>query len=74
MKKDSFMEELSKRLSQAATSPEANVVDAGHGQNNDPVWREAGTGMNVEQLRIGKIIKHVRCHQGILKGEVSLYH
>jgi len=52
MKKDSFVDELSKRLSEAVTSPELNN---NLGQNKEPVWHEAGTGMNVEQLRIGKI-------------------
>ena len=38
---------LSKRLSEAPVPPE--VAD-----NLEPVWHEAGSGMNVEQLRIGK--------------------
>lgn len=48
MKKESFMEDLlSKRLSEAPVPPEVS-------DNLEPVWHEAGSGMNVEQLRIGK--------------------
>jgi len=48
MTKEEVMEEVSKRLSEAAaSSPLAN-------QMKEPVWHEAGAGMNVEQLRIGK--------------------
>jgi hypothetical protein len=49
MTKEEVMEEVSKRLSEAAaaSAPLAN-------QMKEPVWHEAGAGMNVEQLRIGK--------------------
>ena len=52
MKKESFVDELSKRLSEAVASPEMNNNNLG--QNKEPVWQEAGTGMNVDQLRIGE--------------------
>jgi hypothetical protein len=48
MTKEKVMEELTKRLTEAA-GPPADV-----GQNKEPVWHEAGAGMNVEQLRIGE--------------------
>ena len=48
MTKEEVMEEVSKRLSEAAAS--APLAD----QMKEPVWHEAGAGMNVEQLRIGK--------------------
>ena len=47
MTKEEVMEEVSKRLTEAASGPTGN-------QMNEPVWQEAGNGMNVEQLRIGK--------------------
>lgn len=43
---------LSKRLSEAPVPPE--VAD-----NLEPVWHEAGSGMNVEQLRIGKDLAQI---------------
>jgi len=48
MTKEKVMEELTKRLTEAA-GPPADV-----GQIKEPVWHEAGAGMNVEQLRIGE--------------------